>query len=333
MKIEGKRILITGGAGFIGSQLADRLLALDNEVIIVDDFSFGKEENISQLQNDPKVKIIRADVCDGERMQQVTRDIDLIFHLAVICLRNSLHNPIRAHEVNATGTLMMLEAAHKNNVEKFVYTSSAEVYGTATYFPIDEIHPFYPTNVYAAAKAAGELYARSYMRTYGQPIVITRLFNTYGPREQSEGRRAEVIPRFVLRTLAGKPAMIYGNGQQTRDFTFVDDIVNGIILAAACDDAIGEAINLAHGEDVSVARILELILQKLGREDLQPTFLEEGRPADINKMVADVSKAKNLLGYTADIAIEDGLDRYIKWIKGQSIDLERWWGQELTKNW
>lgn len=333
MELTGLKIIITGGAGFIGSHLADRLVATDNEVLIVDDFSFGKEENIAHLRGNKRVRIERADICDGDRMIELAKGVDVIFHLAVFCLRNSLHDPMRSHEVNATGTLRMCQAALVNGVNKFVYTSSAEVYGTGLYFPIKEDHPFLPTNVYAAAKAAGELYARSYMKTYGLPIVITRLFNTYGPREPSQGRRAEVIPRFVMRTLARKPAVIFSNGNQTRDFTFVDDIVRGILLAGECDQAVGEAFNLAHGEDVSVSKIHQLILTKLNCTDLDPIYLEEGRPADIDKMAADVSKAKSLLGYSADISIEEGLDRYIEWVLSQKYDLNSWWAQEETKNW
>lgn len=333
MKLIGKRVVVTGGAGFIGSHLVDRLVEADNEVLIIDDFSFGKEENIAHLRGNRQVRVEKADICDAERMVSLAKGMHVIFHLAVFCLRNSLHDPMRSQEVNDTGSLRMCQAALENNAEKFIYVSSAEVYGTGLYFPIMEDHPFLPTNVYGAAKAAGELYARSYMQTYGLPIVITRLFNTYGPREHSEGRRAEVIPKFVMRTLAGQPAVIFSTGKQTRDFTYVDDIVHGILLAAECDKAIGEAINLAHGEDVSVGRIHELILKKLGRTDLDPVYLQEGRPADIDKMAADVSKAKSLLGYSADISIEQGLDRYIEWVLQQKIDIEKWWLQEKTINW
>lgn len=333
MRIKGNKVLVTGGAGFIGSHLVDRLLDADNQVLIVDDFSFGKEENIAHLRNNPNVRIEVSDICDSEKMLDYAQGIDYIFHLAVFCLRNSINNPYRSQEVNATGTLVMLEAARKNDVKKFIYTSTGEVYGTGMYFPLDETHPFLPTNVYGAAKAAGELYARSYMKTFGLPIVITRLFNTYGPREQCEGCRAEVIPKFVLRTLAGKESVIFGTGEQTRDFTFVDDIVTGIILAGENDDAVGEAFNLAHGEDVSILRILELVLEKLDRPDLKPAYLKEGRPADIDKIAADVSKAKRVLGYSADIGIEEGLDRYIEWVQEQDLDLDCWLEQEKVKNW
>jgi UDP-glucose 4-epimerase len=333
MNITGKRVLVTGGAGFIGSHLVDRLAEADNEVVIVDDFSFGREENIEHLRGSRQVRIERADICDGEAMTRLTRRIDVIFHLAVFCLRNSLHEPIRSHEVNDTGTLRLLQAALENGTERFLYTSSAEVYGTGLRFPIDEDHPFLPTNVYGAAKAAGELYARSYWGTYGLPTTTVRLFNTYGPREHSEGRRAEVIPRWVMRVLAGEPPMIFGNGQQTRDFTFVDDIVRGIILAAECDELVGDAANLARGQDVSISTICQLILKKLDRQDLQPVYVHEGRPADIDKMHGDVSKAKRLFGYSADVGIEEGLDRYIDWVLDQELDLDAWLVQETARLW
>jgi UDP-glucose 4-epimerase len=311
----------------------DRLVEADNEVVIVDDFSFGREENIAHHRGSRQVRIEKADICDAEHMTRLAQGMDIVFHLAVFCLRNSLHDPSRSHEVNATGSLRMCQAALENGIEKFVYVSSAEVYGTGLYFPIGEDHPFFPTNVYGAAKAAGELYARSYWKTYGLPIVIVRLFNTYGPREHSEGRRAEVIPRFVMRTLAGQRPLIFGTGQQTRDFTYVDDIVRGIIMAAECDEAVGDCMNLARGQDVSVATICGLVLKKLDRLDLEPLYLQEGRPADIDRMHADVSKAKRLLGFSADVSIEEGLDRYIEWVQQQTLDLESWWSQERTRNW
>lgn len=333
MDITGKRVLVTGGAGFIGSHLVDRLVEKDNDVVIVDDFSFGKEENIAHHQGRRQVQIEKADICDAEEMIRLAQGMDVIFHMAVFCLRNSLHDPIRSHEVNDTGSLRMLQAALQNGTERFLYASSAEVYGTGLYFPIDEEHPFLPTNVYGAAKAAGELYARSYWGTYGLPTVTVRLFNTYGPREHSEGRRAEVIPRWVMRVLAGEPPVIFGDGQQTRDFTYVDDIVEGIILSAECDELIGDSVNLARGDDVSIAEICELILKRLDRQDLEPVYVSEGRPADIDKMHGDVSKAKRLLGYSADISIEEGLDRYIEWVQRQEVDMESWLQQERSRLW
>lgn len=331
--ITGKRVMVTGGAGFIGSHLVDRLVEMDNEVVIVDDFSFGEEENIAHHRTNRRVRIEKADICNIKQMMCLTRGVDIVFHLAVFCLRNSLHDPSWCHETNDMGSLRMCQAARENGVEKFVYVSTAEVYGTGLYFPIDENHPFLPTNVYGAAKAAGELYARSYWKTYGLPVAIVRLFNTYGPREHSEGRRAEVIPRFVMRALAGQRSMIFGTGRQTRDFTYVDDIVRGILLAGECEAAVGESFNLARGQDISIARICELVLKKLNREDLEPLYIGEERPADIDKMQANVSKANKVLGFSAEISIEEGLDRYIEWVLQQNFNLDRWWAQEKSRKW
>ena len=331
--ISGKKILVTGGAGFIGSHLVDRLVEAGNEVTIVDDFSFGKEENICQHAGNPLVKVERKDIRDLAEMVRLTKGVDIIFHLAVFCLRNALHNPMAAHEINATGSLNICQAALENKVKRLLYTSTGEVYGTALHYPIDENHPLLPTNVYGAAKAAGELYALSYHGTYGLPVSIVRLFNTYGPREQCEGRRAEVIPKFVLRTLAGLRPVVFGQGSQSRDFTYVDDIVRGILMAAESEAMIGQSANLARGQDVSIASLCRLILQKLDRQDLEPQCIQEGRPADIEKIQADVRKAKQLFGFSADTDIDTGLDRYIAWVKAQNLDLESWARQDSIKNW
>lgn len=333
MKLTGKRVMVTGGAGFIGSHLVDQLVARDNQVIIVDDFSYGKEAYIAHHRSNSQVQVERADICDREAMVRLARGTDAILHLAVICLRTGLHDPIRAHEVNATGSLYMCQAALENQVERFLYVSTAEVYGSALYYPIDEVHPMRPTNVYGAAKAAGELYALSYHGTYGLPISIVRLFNTYGPREQSEGTRAEVIPRFVLRTMAGLRPVIFGNGKQSRDFTYVDDIVRGILLAAESDALVGQAVNLARGQDVDITTLCHLILKKLGRSDIEPMHLHEDRPADLEKIQADMTKAKEVLGFVAETDIDAGLDRYIAWIQAQNWDLESWVKQDSVKNW
>ncbi len=333
MKLTGKRVMVTGGAGFIGSHLVDRLVANDNQVVIVDDFSFGKEEYIAHHRGKPQVQIERADICDRDEMVRLAQGVDVILHLAVICLRTGLHDPIRAHEVVATGSLYMCQAALQNKVERFLYVSTGEVYGSALYYPLDENHPMRPTNVYGAAKAAGELYALSYYKTYGLPISIVRLFNTYGPREQSEGTRAEVIPRFMFRTMAGLRPVIFGNGKQSRDFTYVDDIVRGILLAAESDALVGQAVNLARGQDVDITTLCQLILKKLGRTDIEPLYLHEDRPADIEKILADVTKAKQELGFVAETDIDTGLDRYIAWIQEQNLDLESWVRQDSVKNW
>jgi UDP-glucose 4-epimerase len=311
----------------------DKLVEEDNEIVVVDDFSCGKEEYLARHRGCPEVQVERADVCDFEKMASLMQGVDVVLHLAVLCLRTSLRDPIRSHEVNATASLLLCQAAVDENVERFVYVSSAEVYGHSVKLPVNEDQPFRPTHAYGASKAAGELYARGCWTTDGLPIAIVRLCNTYGPREQCEGKRAEVIPKFVLRTLAGLRPVIFGTGEQTRDFTYVDDMVRGIIMAAECDELVGRAVNLARGQDVRIIDLCNMVRNKLDRTDLEPMHLDIDRPGDLDRMWADVSRAKRLFGFSAEVDISTGLDRYIEWVREHDIDLECWTEQEQVKNW
>ena len=333
MELRNRRIAVTGGAGFIGSHVVDQLMEADNEVIVIDDFSVGKRENIQQHEGNPRIHVHKADIRDTDAMIRLLDGADCVIHMAVACLRVSIHNPMHVHEVNATGTLNLCKAALENKVQRFVYISSSEAYGSATYVPMDEGHPLNPTTVYGASKAAGEFYALAYWRTYGLPTMVIRPFNSYGPREHSEGASAEVIPKFVMRIMAGLQPVIFGNGAQTRDFTWVEDTARGIILAAACDDLIGDHINIARGQEVSIKEICEIVLNKLGNQNIKPLFIENGRPGDVDRHFADTSKAKQLLGYSPTVDIDRGIEQYIQWIKAQNLDLESWVAQEKVVNW
>jgi len=333
MRLCGKNVVVTGGAGFIGSHVVDRLISNNNEVTLIDDFSTGKWENIEHLLDNGLLHIEKADVRDKELMILLTRGADVVLHMAVACLRTSLNDPFFVHETNTTATLNMCQAAHKNNVERFIYVSSSEAYGSAFYVPMDEEHPLNPTTVYGASKAAGELYALAYWHTYGLPIVIVRPFNNYGPREPSEGCRAEVIPKFVLRAMAGLQPVIFGSGKQTRDFIWVEDTARGIIMAAECDDLVGDAINIAYGQEVSIEEICHLILEKLGCWYIEPRYLNEDRPGDVQRHFADTTKARRLLGFMPTIDIERGIEQTIQYTASQNHDLTRWVKQERIKNW
>jgi UDP-glucose 4-epimerase len=198
---------------------------------------------------------------------------------------------------------------------------------------MDEQHPLNPTTVYGASKAASEQYALAYWRSYGLPVVVVRPFNTYGPREPSEGKRAEVIPKFVMRAMAGLQPVVFGNGDQTRDFTWVEDSARGIISAAECDQLVGDCVNIARGQEVSILSVCELVLEKLGRQDLKPLYLDDGRPGDVDRHYADISKAQRLLGFSPSVDLESGLDRYVQWVEAQDPDLEAWVKQDKTRNW
>ncbi len=333
MEIKNRQVVVTGGAGFVGSHVVDRLVAAGNQVAIIDDFSTGSWENIRHHQGNPKVRVHQADILDLDTMVQLLEGADVVFHLAVACVRASINSPRHVHDVNATGTLNMCRAALHAGVKRFVYVSSAEVYGSAVYAPMDEAHPLNPTNVYGAAKAVGELYAVAHWHTYGLPIVITRLCNSYGPREHSEGVCGEVIPRFVMRAMAGLPPVIFGDGEQRRDFTWVEETVQGIVLAAECDELIGDRVNIARGQEVSIKEICAVVLDKLGRTDLTPVHLESGRPGDVDRVFADIGKARRLLGFSPIVDIRTGIERYIDWVLAQEPDVERWAAKEAVVNW
>lgn len=333
MRLSNKCIIVTGGAGFIGSHVVDQLVAADNHVIIIDDFSTGKWENLDHHSANSSVYIEQADVRDLDTMVRLVKGVDVVFHMAVACLRVSLQYPMSVHGINATGTLAMCQASLENDVKRFVYVSSSEVYGSAIYVPMDEGHALNPTTVYGASKAAGEHYALAYWRTYGLPSLVVRPFNSYGPREHSEGASAEVIPKFAMRAMVGLRPVIFGTGHQTRDFTWVEDAARGIIAAAECDRLVGDCVNIARGQEVSINAVCKLVLEKLGRQDLEPLYVENGRPGDVERHYADVSKAKRLMDFSPTVDIDSGLDQYVQWIRQQQLDLEQWAKQERVRNW
>jgi UDP-glucose 4-epimerase len=331
LEIRNMKILVTGGAGFIGSHLVDEL-ARNNRVLIVDNFSSGEKENIIRHEGMDNVKIVTGDIRDKDMVSSITGDIDVIYHLAVQCLRISLKDPDIVHEVNVTGTLNLLNAALRNSVKRFIYVSSSEAYGTARKAPMSEDHPLEPTTVYGASKLAGELYALAYHKTYGLGTSVVRPFNTYGPREHLQGAYGEVIPRFVLRVLNGKPPVIFGDGTQTRDFTHVTDTVRGIILASQCDSLVGQAVNIARGREVSINQLAGIIAHRLGRDGLKPVY-EQSRPGDVMRHYADISKATRLFGFSPEIDIEKGIGLYIDWFLSKKYDIHELSEKEMLFNW
>jgi UDP-glucose 4-epimerase len=331
LELSGLRIAVTGAAGFIGSHLADRLAAA-NELVLIDDFSVGRRENLAGLAAHPRVRSFEADVADRPRMEALFEGVDLVFHLAISCLRTSLGNPELSHAVNAGGSLAVCLAARRCGVRRLVYVSSSEVYGTAETVPMSESHPCRPTTVYGASKLAGELYALAFFRTWELPVCVVRPFNTYGPREPYAGARAEVIPRFALRLLAGEAPVVYGDGRQTRDFTYVEDAVEGIARAAACDALVGDAVNVARGQEVSIARIAELLARLVGRPDLAPVRAP-ARPGDVLRHCADVSKARRLLGFEPRVDLETGLARTVAWLRAEGAAGREAASAAGTPNW
>lgn len=326
-----KRYLVTGGAGFIGSELVAQLAATGAEVIVIDNLINGKVENLAGLPAE-RVHLVVADVREIGPMTDRLEGIDGIFHLACLGVRHSIHSPQENHEVNATATLRLLQAARRAGVPRFVYVSTSEVYGTARQVPMTEEHPTFPNTVYGASKLAGECYARAFYQTYGYPTVVVRPFNAYGPRSHHEGDSGEVIPRFMLRAMAGRPMVIFGDGEQTRDFTFVSDTARGIRLAGLSAAAVGETINIGSGFEISINRLAAEVAAVLGLPEANVVY-DEPRPGDVLRLYADIGKARALLGYEPQITLRQGLAQLAAWYRAQGRSPEELLAAEVVRNW
>ncbi len=318
------RILVTGGAGFIGSELVAQLCALNRRVTVVDNLATGHAENLEGLP----VALIDGDVRDPRPWRNVLEEASTVYHLACLGVRHSIHSPVENHEVNAGGALAVLEAALRCGVERFVHVSSSEVYGTALRVPMTEDHPTNPETPYGAAKLAGEAYARAYQRTYGLPVAIVRPFNTFGPRCHHEGASGEVIPRFLLRALTGRPLIVFGDGEQTRDFTWVADIARGILAAGNVAEAVGRTLNLGSGREVSLVALARLIGGKEAR-----IVHERERPGDVRRLIADSSEARRILGFEPRVTLEHGLLQLRDWYRRQRTPPEKLLAGEVVRNW
>lgn len=326
-----RRVLVTGGAGFIGSELVRQLAAQGMSVRVADNLVNGKRENLEGLLGS-NVELITADVRDLKSVSSLLGDAEIVFHLACLGVRHSIHSPIENQEVNATATLELLNLSRSKGVKRFVYVSTSEVYGTVNTVPISEDHPTLPCTVYGASKLAGEAYTRAFWQTYDYPTVVVRPFNAYGPRCHHEGDSGEVIPKFMLRCLAGKPMLIFGDGTQTRDFTFVSDTAAGILAAGLSDATVGQTINLGSGKEIEIRALANIIADIAGRPDAKISFTE-ARPGDVRRLLADTSKAQQALSFKPSVALREGLTRLRDWYASQNKSPEELLEQEIERNW
>ncbi len=325
------RMLVTGGAGFIGSELTRQLVKAGAHVTVVDNLVNGKRENLDDCSGD-KVKWVIADIRDESRMRQAMQGVKRVFHLACMGVRHSIHSPQENHEVNATATLKLLEVAREVGVERFVYVSSSEVYGTTLSSPQSEKAPTFPSTVYGASKLAGECYTRAFHQTYNYPTVVVRPFNTYGPGCHHEEDCGEVIPEFTLRTMAGLPMVIFGDGTQTRDFTYVSDTAWGILLAGSSKKALGETINLGQGQEVRIVDLAQEVAEVVGLSDAE-IILDDPRPGDVPRLWADASKAREMLDYSPRVPLRQGLMNLAQWYLESGQTAEKLLEQEIVHNW
>ena len=324
-------VLVTGGAGFIGSELVRQLAARGDRVLIVDNLINGKRENVAEVLSD-RVQLLAVDVRELAAIIPHLARVSVVYHLACLGVRHSVHSPIENHEVNATATLHLLAACRAAGVPRFVYVSSSEVYGTAKWAPMTENHPTFPCTVYGASKLAGEGYTRAYFRTYGYPTVVIRPFNTYGPRSHHEGDSGEVIPKFLLRCLAGKPMIVFGDGTQTRDFTYVSDSAAGILLAGEHPAALGDTINLGFGQEVTINDLARQVADVAGRPDAVVQH-DIPRPGDVLRLYADMAHARESLGYSPSVTLAEGLTQLLAWYRAQNTSPDQLLEHEVVHNW
>lgn len=323
--------LITGGAGFIGSSLASAATAVFESVVVIDNLVNGKWKNIHDADT-KNVECVEGDIRDTDVLSVLLKKADVVYHLACLGVRHSIHSPRENHDVNSTATLDLLALAREAGVKRFVYVSSSEIYGTARQAPITEETPAFPHTVYGSSKLAGDCYTRAYWDTYRFPTTVLRPFNSYGPRCHHEGDSGEVIPKFMLRALAGKPLIIFGDGTQTRDFMYVEETAHWILEAGLSDQTIGQTLNLGVGQEISVRDLADTVLRVTGNPN-GVIVHEEPRPGDVLRLWADASKARKLLGYSPQVSLDNGLQRLLEWYRSQDKTPEQLLADEVVKNW
>jgi nucleoside-diphosphate-sugar epimerase len=305
------KVLVTGGAGFIGGHLIDALLAQNAEVRVIDNLSTGKRENIDRVRN--RVDFIEADICDPEAIARAMHGVELVFHEAAIpSVSRSVADPVASNQANVGGTVSVLNAARLAGVRKLVYAASSSAYGDTPTLPKVETMIPRPMSPYAISKLAGEQYVSVFGKLYGFETVSLRYFNVFGPRQDPKSEYAAVIPRFVTTILNGARPVIFGDGEQTRDFCYIDNTVSANLLAAKATTR-GEVVNVACGARVSLNALIGLINEELGT-DVKPEY-QAGRAGDVRDSLADISAAQKLLGYEVMYDLRAGLKKAIDWYR------------------
>jgi UDP-glucose 4-epimerase len=311
--MNGKNIIVTGGAGFIGSNLVKKL-AETNHVTIIDDLSTGHITNIQSLITSKKIGFINGTITDLDMLQNTFRDSDYVFHQAAIpSVPRSIKDPLKTNVVNANGTLNVLLAARDNHVKKVVYASSSSVYGDTPTLPKKEEMTPNPLSPYAVSKLTAEYYCDIFTRIYNLSTVALRYFNVYGPWQDPTSEYAAVVPKFITNVLKGKSPIIYGDGEQTRDFTFVEDVVNANILAAESTST--GIFNIAGGKRISINDLAKLII-KLCNKDVKIDY-QNPRSGDILHSLADITRAKNMFNFKSNFTITEGIEETMTWFQKQ----------------
>lgn len=307
------KVLVTGGAGFIGSNLADELIRQGARVSIIDDLSTGFRENLDEINGD--FEFIEGDINDSLKVKKAIDGIDVIFHEAALpSVPRSVDNPVETHHVCVNGTFNLLNHAREAGVRRFVYAASSSAYGDQPTLPkVESMRPD-PLSPYAAAKLTGEYYCRAFNKVYGLETISLRYFNVFGPRQNPSSMYSGVISRFIDSLMTGTTPLIYGDGEQSRDFTYVANVVNANIMAATTMDGIGETINVANGDRISLNSLLEVLKKITGKDNVSADYLG-GRKGDVKHSQADNTLAVAAIGYKELIGLEEGLRETIDWWK------------------
>jgi nucleoside-diphosphate-sugar epimerase len=311
--MDNLKVLVTGGAGFIGSNLAEELIRQGADVRIIDDLSTGFRENLDEIEG--SFDFVEGGLNDSELLRDILQGVEVVFHQAALpSVPRSVADPVETHEACVNGTFNLLLSARESGVRRVVYAASSSAYGDQPTLPKVETMRPEPMSPYAAAKLMGEYYCRVFTEVYGLDTISLRYFNVFGPRQNPSSHYSGVISRFIDAVMKDETPIIYGDGEQTRDFTYVANVVDANIRAATCEKGFGEVINVANGERVSLIELLKVLGRVVGKPDVAAGFQPE-RKGDVRHSQADNRKAKDLIGYQKLVGLEEGLERTISWWK------------------
>jgi len=315
------KILITGGAGFLGSHLCEKYVNEGHTVICLDNFSNGNLGNIRTLLSNRKFKLVNGDIRDFDLLEKIiSAEVDVLIHLAAqIHVDRSVIEPRETYETNVLGTLNILELARRYDIEKVIYASTSEIYGSAQYVPMDEKHPLEPMHPYGASKLAADRMCHVYIQTYGANICIVRLFNTFGPRQRDTGYGG-AISIFAKRVMNDRPPVIYGDGKQSRDYVYVEDAIRAYDLIMKSKKTIREPINFGTGKDIKILDLANKIIELFGKKGkLKPVHVAP-RPGEVRRLVANNKRAEEVLGWKPRFTLKKGLQIFVAWYKNYRFE-------------